>query len=49
MIFTKLEGSRTQYTFDLGLVEEYNSQGKEDKGIFHTEGIVRTKARMHEN
>lgn len=48
-IFTKLERSRTQYSFKLGLVEEYNSQGKEgDKGMFYTEGIMRTKTQMHE-
>lgn len=44
-----MKDQRTQCTFELGLVKEYKFTGKEgDKGIFHTEKIVRTKVQMHE-
>lgn len=49
-IFTKLEGSEIQYTFEFGPLKAYKFTGKEgDKGIFHMEETVRTKAQVHEN
>ena len=45
-----MKDQKTQYTFEFGPLKAYKFTGKEgDKGIFHMEETVRTKAQVHEN